>query len=124
MQRPDNPFLFSISCCSFGDEERDFRRRNSNKALSTPQKDDWAAILNDRTRPVGFTARAAEAAAIRVLTGSIAKSPDGPLGPRTFFKTRALHLRSWLRRRSSSGHELRLAGLPEPVPPRAGPRAL
>ena len=60
MQRPDNPFLFSISCCSFGDEERDFRRRNSNKALSTPRKDDWAAILNDRTRPVGFTARAAE----------------------------------------------------------------
>ena len=60
MQRPDNPFLFSISCCSFGDEERDLRRRNSNKALSTPRKDDWAAILNDRTRPVGFTARAAE----------------------------------------------------------------
>ena len=58
MQRPDNPFLFSISCCSFGDEERDFRRRNSNKALSTPRKDDWAAILNDRTRPVGFTATA------------------------------------------------------------------
>ena len=87
--------------------------RTTGLPFSTIARALWAS------RPVQL-----RAAAIRVLTGSIAKSPDGPLGPKTFFKTRALHLRSWLRRRSSSGQELRLAGLLEPVSQRAGPRAL